>query len=179
MKINCYPVKMDYEEAMEVAHKKGSVFGKMMLMNKQVSEVKLLYVEYKIINYEMIHEPSIISKIMKKKMDKKKQKVRVIGNGTTGGASLITTMPEIETIDVKRDIVQHAEYGDDRMINRGKSLIRKVVRRRSGGFPEINVVNTQRIYRPFYIAYYGDLKENTKVQYIPIPADGCKNQRGM
>ncbi len=42
----------------------------------------------------------------------------------------------------------------------------------------IKPVEERKVYRPFYIAIYGDMVEGTKARYMPIAADGnivCRN----
>ncbi len=54
----------------------------------------------------------------------------------------------------------------------------RMVRRHVGRNLSIKPVEERKVYRPFYIAIYGDMVEGTKARYMPIAADGnvvCRN----
>ena len=66
----------------------------------------------------------------------------------------------------------HPEIPEEKLIDEAKRLARRMVKRQVGRDVLLDVLSVRSIYRPYYIAFYGDLVENTKVRYIAIPADG-------
>lgn len=181
MIIDTYPITMTLEEAKIKAQKQGTPLARLVLKKGAEYELKLLYVEYKIIEYQLTFRPSritkLINKILRKESFDSKTKIRVIGNGSTGGVAIVTDMPAIIKKEVNKEEIQYSLYKDDHMIEKGKRAATKLVKRQTGGFPEMSLIKIYSVFRPFYIAYYGELIEGNKIRYLPIPADGCNNQR--
>ena len=176
MKIDSYVKIMKKEDAKEIANKKGNVVGRILLKNNSINEMKTLYIENKIITFNMIHEPNVLSKGIFKATGKK-QKITLIADGSTGGVSYYESAPSIESIKANEDEIQFSIYEDDLLIEKSKKLARRIVRRQIGGNISLEIESIKSIFRPFYVAFYGELKEGNKVRYLPIAADGCKSKR--
>jgi len=100
----------------------------------------------------------------------------LIVNGTSGSPSLVDVMPKMVKIEMTEErydrIVQKTDFTDDEIIRNAKKMAIRVMHRIVGGMPKIKDVTVKSIYRPFYVAFYGEVVEGNKVRYIPIPADG-------
>ena len=177
MKINSYIKEVSKEEAIKIANNKGNIIGKMLLKDKDISTVKSLYIENKIITLNMTHQPNIITKSIFKKDSSKKQKITLIADGSTGGVAYYESGPQKESINILEDEVQMSAYEDDVLIEKAKRLARRIVRKQIGGNVSLELVSIESIFRPFYVAFYGELKEGTKIRYLPIAADGCRSKR--
>lgn len=181
MKINTYPITVSLDEADLVAGKKGTPLSKIVMRGKQEYHLKLMYIEYKLIEYGLTFRPSalekLINKIFRKESFDAKSRIIAIGNGTSGSVAVVADMPDIITKNVNKDEIQESVFSDDHFIVRGEKTVRKLVRRRTGGFPGMDVLKITKVFRPFYVAYYGEMIEGNKVRYLTIPADGCSSRR--
>jgi hypothetical protein len=178
MNINSFPLITTKEEAMAIADRKGTFIGRMFLMGKRTKEIRLHYVENKLITYEITHYPILIEKLVFKKHETKTQKIAMIANGSTGGVAWAETLPEIVAVkDVDEDMVQLSDKQDDDLIRRGKKTAMRIIHRHIGSIPELKVLSVESIFRPFWVAFYGDVVQGAKVSYLPIVADGCGSHR--
>ncbi len=176
--IRSFPIALSREDAMAQASKKGGPFGKLLLMGKEVRELRLHFVEYSILIFQALHSPNFVSRTFFGDRDKKAQLCRVIANGTTGGAAWAEEIPqEIEERTVPEDQVQGSQFSLDQLTGRGQKLVLRVLRRRIGGLPEVTLKEAISVYRPFYVALYGEAVEGTKIRYLPIAADGWGTHR--
>jgi len=176
MKINCFPKTMSEEQAMKIAKGGGNILGKTLYSNKKVN-IKLMYLENKYIEYEMTYKTNLIDKIIKKDEKIRKQKIRAIVEGTRCTASYVPDEIKLETKDIPDENIQFTEFAEDKLISKGKDACRRMVRRQIGSYITMEVEKMESVYRPYYIAFYGDLVEGTKVRYLPIPADGNEVKR--
>ncbi|MGL5314259.1 MAG: hypothetical protein ACRC92_13505 [Peptostreptococcaceae bacterium] len=176
MKIDSYVKVMSENEAKEIANKRGNALGRILLKNNPIKQIKVLYIENKIITLNMVHEPNIISKNIFK-ANRKKQKITFIADGSTGSVAYYDSGPNIEHINADEDNIQFSVYKDDELIDKSKKLARRIVRRKIGGDVSLEIESIKSIFRPFHIAFYGDLEEGKKVRYLPIAADGCNSKR--
>jgi len=79
--------------------------------------------------------------------------------------------------DVREEDIQFSEFTDEQVIGKGKDMCRRMVRRQVGSYITMDVISMESVYRPYYIAFYGELVEGTKVRYLPIQADGNEVKR--
>lgn len=178
MDIKSFPIITTKEEAEAVADKKGTFIGRMLLFGRKAKDIRLHYVEYKLITYEIIHAPGLIERAISGKREAKKQRITMIANGSTGGVSWAETLPEILAVkDVNEDIIQLSDKLEDDLIRRGKKIAMRVIHRHVGSIPELKVLSVESIFRPYWVAFYGDVVEGSRVRYLPIVADGCGSHR--
>ena len=178
MKINCFEKVVSEEEARKKAEKRGGFIGKLLIKDDVPITIKPLYIENKIITLEMEFLQNFISKILfKNKKRNKGTKIRLIGNGSTGGVAYYDSPPKLETKEVNEENIQLSVYDDDTMIRKGKTMARKMVRRQIGGNVIFNLFNIESVFRPYYVAFYGEMKEGNKVRYIAISADAGSLKR--
>lgn len=176
--LNAFPLTMSPEQAREVAEKKGNIFGRMLLKGKPIHEIRTFFVEYKILEYEAIHKPNIISRTFFADRDRKRQLCRVIANGTTGGAAWAEEIPDgLVEVTAAEENIQPCTMSEEKLEARGRKLVLRVLRRRIGGYPDIHLVGSRSIYRPYYVALYGKPVEGTRIRYLPIAADGWRTHR--
>jgi hypothetical protein len=176
--LHAFPTDMSPDEAREVAEKKGNVFGRLLLRGRPVHEIRTFFVEYRILEYEAIHKPNIISRTFFADRENKRQLCRVIANGTTGGTAWAEELPEgLVEVTAAEENIQPCTMSEAKLEARGRKLVLRVLRRRIGGYPDIRLVGSRSIYRPYYVALYGEPVEGTKIHYLPIAADGWKTHR--
>ncbi|MFR7990369.1 MAG: hypothetical protein ACLU5F_07210 [Anaerovoracaceae bacterium] len=176
--INTLKLKMNSEEAWKIAEKKGDWLWNLVFRNLPLTRLQLMYIEYEIISIKTVGRPALLSRIrgrskpICKRMD-------ILVNGTTGGVALIADQNlQFERIEITDNInLQSAGFDQDEAIKRAKMLAHKITHRSMGGMHEAEIVNFKSVYRPFYVAFYGDMSEGNKVRYITIPADGGQSHR--
>jgi hypothetical protein len=128
---------------------------------------------------ETTSAPSLFRKLLQSGGEKQLiKKLRVLVNGTTGGVALVTDLPPIEEKDFSEDDwVQNSAFIEEEAVRKAKMLAHKISHRTLGGMHTAEVVDYLPVYRPFWVAFYGEVKEGNRVRYITIPADGGKNSR--
>ncbi len=180
MDIRLFEIKVSREEAAERARRKGSLVWKAVFAKARLSEIRQHFIEFKLLTFEVLHRPSLLERWFFHRTETKKQTVTVLGDGSTGAVAWVESLPRIvELSGVDENIVQWADQRDDRLANRARALALKVVHRHVGGVPEINLLRVESIFRPYWIAFYGEVIEGRKVRYLPIPADGAGSHRSF
>ncbi|PIE54419.1 MAG: hypothetical protein CSA35_05595 [Dethiosulfovibrio peptidovorans] len=176
--VHSFPIVIEKEDAMQQARRKGGPLGRLFLRGQSVYELRLHFVEYFILTFEVVHTPNFISRTFFGERGQKTQYCRVLANGSTGGAAWAEELPDtIEEHMLPEANIQTSQFSLEHMTSRGKSLVLRVLRRRIGGMPQVTLKKTESVYRPFYVALYGQAIEGKKQRYIPIAADGWGTHR--
>ena len=175
MKIQCFPVKMSKEEALKIAAGHKNPMVKLMAGKKKIN-LRLMWLENRYYIYEMTYQDNALTKALAGLFRNKplidRQKIRVIVDATTATASYTEDPIHTEPREVNELDIQESYYDDQRLEDCGAILCKRMVRRRVGRHFSIRTVSMQKVYRPYYIAIYGDMIEGTRARYIPIAADG-------
>jgi hypothetical protein len=175
MDIRAFPVCLEKEEAEKIAESQGRWLRKIFCRGKSLSEIRLHFVECKLITYEITHKPTILEKLFSRKAGVSKQTITMLADGSNSSVAWVDTMPDVVTLEnVHEDQVQYSEKDDKFLINRGRSAALKIVHRNIGGIPEIREIQVASIFRPYWITFFGEVAEGKKVYYSPIAADGYK-----
>jgi hypothetical protein len=171
--------KMPKEQAMQKAQNKGDWFWNLVFHHKPLSELKLLYVEYILFDIETTSTPSLLGKLKSGTPQiPTTKKVQVLVNGSTGGVALVTEQLKIIEKDFHdKSEYQNTQFSDEEVTVRAKKLVHKITHRMMGGLHESKIVSRLSVYRPFWVAFYGEMQMGNKVRYIVIPADGGQNIR--
>lgn len=203
MKLTAFKKTLSKEEAWQIAEKKGSLLWKAAFASKQLSEIRLRYIEYLIVEVKMQYKitplmrirtdvKGLLNSILRKnstdlrdiqshiQLNKKEKygthNLLMIVNGTSCSPSLVDVMPQMVRIDMDEDryerIVQETDFSQDDIKKNAKKMAIRVMHRIVGGLPKVKEITIKSVYRPFYVAFYGDVVEGNKVRYITIPADG-------
>ncbi|MBQ1742871.1 MAG: hypothetical protein II045_07260, partial [Oscillospiraceae bacterium] len=88
----------------------------------------------------------------------------------------------IRTVEIEVDddeAVQKTEFSDEKIIATAKRPALRMVRRQVGKVATAELDSMRSFYRPYYIAFYGELKMGERVRYLPIPADGFRVDRAL
>lgn len=171
MKINCFPITMDKDEALKIAQGRGNLLGRILLRDRKIN-LRVMYLESRYMTYEMTYADSPLASLFKKNDRPDQQRIRVMVEGTTCSAAyapydIYTTEKEVDENDI-----QFTYYDDHRLADAGGIMAKRMVRRQLGRSLTIRPVEMEKVFRPFYIAIYGEMTEGAKVRYLPIPADG-------
>ena len=171
MKIECFPIKMKEEEALKIAAGGKNPIIRLLFGKKKIN-LRVMYLESRYIIYEMTYHDNFLVKAINKKKTEDKQKIRVMVEATTCTAAYVEDEIVTEEREVEENDIQHTYYEDKRLRDCGAIMARRMVRRHAGRNLSIRPVEERKVYRPFYIAIYGEMIEGTKARYMPIAADG-------
>ncbi|WP_371371707.1 hypothetical protein [Sporomusa aerivorans] len=175
MDIRAFPIRIEKEEAGKMAEERGRFLRKIFCRGKSLSEIRLHFIECKLITYEITHKPNILDKLFARKTGNSKQKITMLADGSNSSVAWVDTMPDVVTLaDVHEDQIQYSDKDEKTLVNRGRSVALKVVHRHVGGIPEIRTVLVESVFRPYWVAFFGEVADGKKVYYSPIAADGCK-----
>ncbi|HVI41989.1 MAG TPA: hypothetical protein VM577_15160 [Anaerovoracaceae bacterium] len=178
MDIRSFPIKTGKDEAENIARGKGGLLWNTVFSGMNLTQIKRHFIEFKLITFEATYRPSLIARLFSRKTETKKQTITMLANGSTGSVSWVDSMPDIVTIKDVDDLdVQLSDREDDDLCKRGKKIATQVIHRHVGGVPELELIKIESVFRPYWIAFYGDVVEGNKVRYKPIAADGCGSFR--
>ena len=171
---------MDCDEARAKALKQTGRLGAIVVGKNPNIHMKTIFIENKIITYQFTNKPLPLAGLFRRKNDTPVQhrKIRVIANGSTSGVSYYDgDGAEIVEMDVGEEQVQYSDYPDEKLVMRGNVLARRILRRRIGGNLSLEPLEIKSVFRPYHVAFFGELIEGKKVRYLSIAADGCSVKR--
>lgn len=180
MKIRAFVEKLSLEEARKKADRSKGFFGRLFFGKDAVVHMKTIYIENKIITYSVSSTPNWLSRIVRRSESGRHSSflIQMIANGSTCGVSYYDPKGvEITSVEVDEEQIQLSDFSDPALAVRGNALARRILKRRIGGHITLEVERIESIFRPYHVAFYGELREGAKVRYIPFPADGCTVKR--
>lgn len=178
MKLQSFSIKLDPEEARTLSLKQAGPLGRMMVGKNPDIHMRTIFIENKIITFQVTNEPSPLARWMKKERPRHQSLIRMIANGSTCGVSYYDGEgADIIELEVDDGQVQHSDYPDSQLITRGNALARRILRRRVGGNVSIEPIEIKSVFRPYHVAFFGEPVEGKKVRYLPVAADGCSVRR--
>ncbi len=180
MKIRAFAEKLSLEEAQKKASRGNGFFGRLFLGKDVAVHMKTIYIENKIITYRVSSAPNWISRIVRRSESGRHSDflIQMIANGSTCGVSYYDPQGvEITDMEVDEEQIQLSDFSDSALAVRGNALARRILKRRIGGHITLEVESIESVFRPYHVAFYGELREGAKVRYIPFPADGCTVKR--
>lgn len=171
MDIRALPIKIKKDEAIDIAKNgKNSLLSKLILKRKDAHEVRLHYIEFKIVTLKIHKNKSIF---MKKKHFNDTNELKILVNGSTGAGSIVQELPVHEIVkNVDCNIVQYSDKDERRVKAKANKMAMRLTHRFMGGIPEIEIVKIESIFRPYWVVFFGKVELNTRVSYLPIEADG-------
>lgn len=171
--------KMSREEAWKIAERKGDWLWNLVFNKHPLTELRLMYIEYVLLELETASSPTLVSKLKKAPFKPIRKNIQVLVNGSTGGVALVGDN-DLKIEDMVFDDnteYQLSAFDHEEVVKRAKMLAHKVTHRTMGGMHEAEIVGQSSLYRPFWVAFYGEVREGNRVRYITIPADGGHNNR--
>lgn len=171
MKTLATPVRISEQEIRRKATEDNKFsFNRLQVRNRTISRTELRYVEYFVMEYQMIHREWFG---LKKEQEPKTQTVYLLGNGSTGYTSYMEVLPQTIPIDAEENNLQKADYSVDQMSGQAKITLLKLFRRHIGGrIPQFRLVSARSLYRPFWLVYYDGAKKDGRTLCAVLNADG-------
>ncbi|RDY26174.1 hypothetical protein CHL78_014580 [Romboutsia weinsteinii] len=178
MEINALPLKLTQEDAVDIAKKgRGSFLSKLLLMKKDAHEVRLHYIEFKLVTIEIRYNKSGFRKSNK---HDKTHIIKILINGSTGSGSVVNDVPKVIKVkNINRDIVQYSDKDESRVRGKANKMAMRITHRFMGGVPDIKIINIESFFRPYWVVFFGEVKANNRVSYMPVEADGFVINRGF
>ncbi len=171
MKINSFNIMITEDEAKNMAKKRMSVFGRLLVRGAGSLHMKTIFIENKIITLEVTNVPPPFARWFAKK-EPHKSKIQIIANGSTCGVSYYDRSGlNLAELDVDEEQLQRSAFPDHQLILRANALARRILRRRVGGNVTLETLSVESVFRPYHVAFFGELIEGVRVRYMPIPAD--------
>lgn len=172
VKIQAFPILLSEPEAYALAEKRGNFLGRLLIKKDHIN-LRLMYLESREIIFRMTYEPAPLPRLLGKKAEPKQtQRIRMLVEGTRGIPAYLGEEPQLEEVEIQDlNMVQNSELPDEKLIQEARYLARRMVRRQAGRTVTLEVEKMRSVYRPYYVAFYGELVEGTKVRYLPIAAD--------
>ncbi len=82
--------------------------------------------------------------------------------------------------DLDPDMCQDSTFDKEKIIAQAKRVAMRIMRRHSGHIiTSMEVASYRPFYRPYYVAFYGEMEMGKKVRYIAIKADGYKTDSSL
>lgn len=180
MNIKAFPIKVTKDEAERIAQKKGGLLWRIIFSGKDIGEIRQHFIEFKLITFEAVYRPGIFERTVLKKTAERRQKIVMLANGSSGSAAWVQDLPEVVSLEkVDKNNIQLSDREDEYLVGKCRKVALRVMHRFVGGIPELEVKSIESVYRPYWIALYGQVVNGSKVRYMPIPADGCSSQRSF
>lgn len=180
MDIKAFSIKIDKAEAAKLAESRGKWLRRVLFGSKSIVEVRLHFVECRLITYEITHKPNFLEKFIFRKSQENKQRITMLADGTNGSVAWVDSMPGMVMMqNVAESQIQYVDKDDAHIVSKGQVVALKVVHRHIGGIPEIKLLSIDSVFRPYWIAFFDEVVEGRKVRYCPVAADGCGIHRAI
>jgi hypothetical protein len=179
MKEYVFEQKMSEDRARQIAAKKGDWVWGVIFNRLPLTEVRLMYLEFLLINVRSEYMPGPLEKLRNTVRKNTVQELEVLADGTNGRIAMVADRPKILIKELEDDnnYVQRSDFDDNDLLSSAKKVAVKVAHRFMGGIPLVEVTEYRSVFRPYWVAFYGDMREGNKVRYLPIAADGGSNKR--
>jgi hypothetical protein len=171
--------KMSEDEAFALARKKNDWFWNIVFGHLPLTEMRLMWLEFLLVEIDTDIQPNFIDRMRGREPKNRRKTIEILADGTTGQVALVKDKPRILVKEFEEDSerVQRTEIPEDDLLLSAKKLAIKVTHRLMGGIPIVEVREYRSVFRPYYVAFYGQMQTGNKVRYVPIAADGGKNKR--
>ncbi len=177
MQLKSFSINISKQQAENIANsQKKSLISRLFLLNKNIEDTLLHYVEVKIVCLKITYAHNWFQKkLLKSKEPVKSHIMKIIISGSTGSAALVNNVPETTNLDLTdENIIQYSDKSNNDFANIAKKLALRIVHRNTGGIPSIEIIDMESIFRPYWVVCFDKISENKKIRYFPIEADGYK-----
>jgi hypothetical protein len=180
VKITSSRLSMTETVAHEIGRKKGGILGR-LFVREDMTRLSLLYFPFSIIDFYYEKMEGLWNRMFMRNNNEGhyRRKIAIICDKTTGSTALAEAVPVLETVEVPEDHIQPALFKMDDLLQSAQNLAFRVLRKHVLGAQNIIDFSSIQLYRPYYVAYYGEYVEGNKVRYLPVAADGFGTKRAL
>jgi hypothetical protein len=155
MEVDALEVKMDKKQAMKIINNKIPLMSKVVQLNKRIKNIKLQYIEYKVITYEIIHKLNLKERIFNKS-NTKVDNITMLINTSTGYSFNTNNIPNTVKINIEKTNLRESSINESQIINSIKDELIKNLHKKIDCVQNINLVDIKSIYIPFWVGFYDD-----------------------
>lgn len=159
----------------------GNLIGKAMYGGGKIT-MKQLYLQSFEVVFDAYFKPGLVERFFTRKgqMGGNSQKICMIVEGTRCTASYHEQPLPLYEADLDPDMCQDSTFDKEKIIAQAKRVAMRIMRRHSGHIiTSMEVASYRPFYRPYYVAFYGEMEMGKKVRYIAIEADGYKTDSSL
>ena len=172
--------KMTDSEAFVKARGGGNLIGKAMYGGGKIT-MKQLYLQSFEVVFDAISSPALWSAFSPARPDGRQLAEDLHdrrGHALHGELSRAAA-PALRSRPRSRH-VQDSTFDKEKIIAQAKRVAMRIMRRHSGHIiTSMEVASYRPFYRPYYVAFYGEMEMGKKVRYIAIEADGYKTDNSL
>ena len=155
MLVEALEIKIDKKQATKIINNKVPLMSKVVQLNKRIKNIKLQYIEYKVITYEIIHKLNLKEKIFNK-ANTKIDNITLAVNTNTGHSFNINNIPNTIKINIEQTSFKKSNIDESKIINSTKYELIKSLYKKADSVQNINIVDIKSIYIPFWVGCYDD-----------------------
>ena len=151
MRVEVIDIEKTKSEAKKYMLKKIPLVSKVFQFNNIVNDMKLEYIELKVLKYEVI---SIKKNYRIFKNDVKKETITILVNTYNGRSESIDKLPNTLNKYISKSCIKNSKIDENDMVNVIKQEIinRLSNRLKYESINKINIIDIKSIYRPYWIA---------------------------
>ena len=161
--------KMTDSEAFVKARGGGNLIGKAMYGGGKIT-MKQLYLQSFEVVFDAYFKPGLVERFFTRKgqMGGNSQKICMIVEGTRCTASYHEQPLPLYEADLDPDMCQDSTFDKEKIIAQAKRVAMRIMRRHSGHIiTSMEVASYRPFYRPYYVAFYGEMEMGKKVATSP------------
>ena len=155
MIVEALEAKIDKKQAMKIINNKIPLMSKVVQLNKRIKNIKLQYIEYKVITYEIVHKLNLKERIFNKS-NTKIDNITMLINTSTGYTFNINNIPNTVKINIDQINLRESDIDESKIINSIKDELMKDVHQKVSCIQDVKLVDIKSIYRPFWVGFYDD-----------------------
>jgi len=155
MLIETLEVRIDKKQAVKMLNNKIPLMSKVVQLNKRIKNIRLQYIEYKVVSYKIIHKLNLKQKIFSKS-DKKIDNITMLINTNTGYSFNTDNVPSTVKVNIEQTNLMESTINELHIINSIKNELIKNFDKKEDYIQDIKLINIKSIYIPFWVGFYDD-----------------------
>lgn len=153
MRVEVIDIEQTKNEAKKFMLKKIPLLSKVFQFNNVISDMKLEYIEFKVLTYEVISSKKN-HRIFKH--DVKKETITILVNTYDGQSESIDKLPNTLNKYISKSSIKQSKIDENDLVNVVKEQVinRLSDRLRYEYINKIKIIDIKSIYKPYWIAYF-------------------------
>lgn len=174
MKVLATKKTMRETDAFQKARGGGNLLGKAMYGSGKIT-LRQMYLQSFEVIFDAYIKPGLVQRLFSRSGlgNNASQKIVMIVEGTRCTPSLHESPLQLYEMDLDPEDCQKSEFPKEKVVAQAKRIAMRIMRRHSGFIvTSMELASFRPFYRPYYVAFYGEMEMGKKVRYIAIEADG-------
>lgn len=158
MRVEAVESKVDKKEAIKHILKKMPLMSRVAQFNSIVTDVHLEYIEFKVINYEVITKEKR-NRIFRQ--NTKSKKITMLVNTYNGYSQSIENIPKTSQRYISKSCIKESKIKEEYMIQEVKNHVISFLKDKYKqdsldkiNFQNINIIDIKSIYKPYWVANF-------------------------